>query len=67
MATRDQRLSGFTIRQTPEDDQNVEVLCEDNSGTYALPFPCHWTNGKWLNSKCGSQIAGRVLGWRPWR
>jgi hypothetical protein len=66
MATREERLSGFTVRGTPPSDRRMEVLCEDNSGTYALPFACRWANGTWLN--CGADVAieGKVVGWRFW-
>jgi hypothetical protein len=67
MATRQERLSSFIVRETPANDRLVEVLCEDNSGTYLLPFPCNWSDGAWLNSVSGSKIEARVVGWRPWR
>jgi hypothetical protein len=44
----------------------MEVLCEDNSGTYVLPFACHWVDGNWLNAAAGVAIEGAVVGWRPW-
>jgi hypothetical protein len=66
MATRKERLSGFSVGRVPPTNQLLEVLCEDNSGTYALPFACHWTNGTWLNSGSGVAILGTVIGWRPW-
>ena len=44
----------------------MEVLCEDDSGTYALPFACRWANGTWLNCNAGVAIEGTVIGWRSW-
>jgi hypothetical protein len=67
MATRQERLSSFIVRETPANDRLVEVLCEDNSGTYLLPFACNWSEGAWINSASGFKIEARVVGWRPWR
>ena len=44
----------------------MEVLCEDNSGTYVLPFACRWADGMWFNCSAGVVIDGRVVGWRHW-
>ena len=40
MATREKRLAQFDGSGAPPPDQPVEVLCEDHSGTYQLPFAC---------------------------
>ena len=66
MVTREERLGGFAFSGTPPSDCRLEVLCEDNSGTYALPFACRWANGTWLNCSAGVAIEGRVVGWRSW-
>jgi hypothetical protein len=42
----------------------VQVLCEDHSGTYQLPFPCRWVDGEWRNSESGSTVEATVVGWR---
>jgi hypothetical protein len=42
----------------------VEVLCEDHSGTYQLPFACRWIDGEWRNSESGSMVEATVVGWR---
>jgi hypothetical protein len=47
-------------------DRRMEVLCEDNSGTYAPPFACHWANGPWLNYSADVAIEGKAVGWRFW-
>jgi hypothetical protein len=31
----------------PPPEQLVEVLCEDHSGTYQLPFACQFVDGQW--------------------
>jgi hypothetical protein len=42
MATRERRLAEFNGNGEPPPDQPVQVLCEDHSGTYQLPFArCH--------------------------
>jgi hypothetical protein len=66
MVTRDERLSSFSVTGTPPTGTRLKLLCEDNSGTYALPFACRWENGTWLNYSKGVPIEGRVIGWRSW-
>lgn len=63
MATRAYRLSEFQ-QGTPLAGAPVELLCEDHRGTFALPFPCHWTDGAWRNVGTGAVIEADVLGWR---
>jgi hypothetical protein len=64
MATRDRRLAEFNGSGDPPPDQAVQVLCEDQSGTYQLPFACRWVNGEWRNSESGSALQATVVGWR---
>ena len=40
MATREKRLAQFDGNGEPPPHELVEVLCEDHSGTYQLPFRC---------------------------
>ena len=42
----------------------VQVLCEDQSGTYQLPFACHYANGQWRNHESGGALEAMVVGWR---
>jgi hypothetical protein len=42
----------------------VEVLCEDHSGTYQLPFACRWIDGQWRNDRTGGMVEATVVGWR---
>jgi hypothetical protein len=64
MATRDRRLAEFNGNGDPPEDRAVEVLCEDQSGTYKLPFACRWVDGEWRNSESGSTVQATVVGWR---
>lgn len=64
MATRERRLAEFNGEGEPPAGQSVEVLCEDHSGTYQLPFTCQWVDGRWLNSASGSTVEATVIGWR---
>jgi hypothetical protein len=64
MATRERRLAEFNGNGEPPPDQPVQVLCEDHSGTYQLPFPCRWVDGEWRNSESGSTVEATVVGWR---
>jgi hypothetical protein len=47
MATRERRLAEFNGEGEPPPDLPVQVLCEDQSGTYLLPFACRYIDGEW--------------------
>jgi hypothetical protein len=64
MATREKRLAQFDGNGDPTADQPVEVLCEDHSGTYQLPFTCRFIDGQWRNEKTGGAVEATVIGWR---
>lgn len=64
MATREKRLAQFDGSGEPPPGQAVEVLCEDHSGTYQLPFPCLYSEGKWHNRESGAVVEATVVGWR---
>jgi hypothetical protein len=64
MATRDRRLAEFNGEGEPPPDQPVQVLCEDHSGTYQLPFPCRFIDGAWRNHESGGTVEATVVGWR---
>lgn len=63
MATKDARIAEFTTANEPPADDPVRILCEDNVGTYVVPFPCVCRDGKWFNAKTGQAIEAKVLGW----
>jgi len=65
MATREHRIAEFST-DTPTDGLPVELLCEDKSGTYVLPFACRWIEGEWYNAATGAFIDARVVGWRAY-
>jgi hypothetical protein len=64
MATREKRLAQFDGSGDPPPDLPVEVLCEDHSGTYQLPFACRWIDGQWRNDRTGGMVEATVVGWR---
>jgi hypothetical protein len=64
MTTRDKRLAEFDGRGEPDPETPVEVLCEDRSGTYQLPFLCMIVAGQWLNAHTGDRVEARIVGWR---
>src|SRR6478609_370080 len=64
MATREKRLAQFDGNGDPPPDQPVEVLCEDHSGTYQLPFACRWIDGQWRNDRTGGMVEATVVAWR---
>jgi hypothetical protein len=64
MATREKRLAQFDGLGSPPPEQAVEVLCEDHSGTYQLPFACRFVDGQWRNDESGDALEAMVIGWR---
>ena len=64
MATRERRLAEFDGAGVPPPGLPVQVLCEDHSGTYQLPFACRWIDGSWRNSESGLMVQAQVVGWR---
>ena len=64
MATRERRLAEFNGEGEPPPDLPVQVLCEDQSGTYLLPFACRYIDGEWRNHESGSTVEATVVGWR---
>jgi hypothetical protein len=64
MATRDKRLAQFNGEGEPPPNLPVQVLCEDQSGTYELPFACRFTEGAWRNHESGGALEANVVGWR---
>ncbi len=65
MATRAQRLAEFNGEGHPAHGEPVQLLCEDKSGTYLLPFACEWSDGMWHNCQSGGVVEATVVGWRP--
>jgi hypothetical protein len=64
MTTREKRLAQFDGEGEPPSDLPVQVLCEDRSGTYQLPFACRFIDGAWHNYESGSKVEATVIGWR---
>lgn len=64
MATRERRLAEFDGAGEPPPGLPVQVLCEDQSGTYQLPFACSYLDGQWRNHESGGALEATVVGWR---
>lgn len=64
MATRDRRLAEFDGIGEPATDMAVQILCEDNRGTYVPGFLCIRRDGQWVNDATGAIIEADVIGWR---
>jgi hypothetical protein len=64
MATRDRRLAEFDGAGAPPTGTPVQVLCEDQSGTYQLPFTCYFADGQWRNHESGGALEATVIAWR---
>jgi hypothetical protein len=63
MATRESRLAQFS-QGVPEENRPLEILCEDKSGTYKIPYPCEWSAGAWRKVGSAKTIEATVIGWR---
>ena len=64
MVDRPTRLAQFITDRTPEPGVEVQVLCEDNRGTYTPPFLCRWAEGRWASVATSEPIDAEVIGWR---
>jgi hypothetical protein len=64
MATRERRLAEFDGEGYPPPGLPVQVLCEDHSGTYQLPFACCFVDGEWHNKDSGGTLEATVIAWR---
>jgi hypothetical protein len=64
MATRERRLAEFDGAGVPPAGLPVQVLCEDHSGTYQLPFACDFHDGRWHNHVSGGTLDATVVAWR---
>ena len=67
MATRERRLAEFDGAGAPPPGEPVQVLCEDQSGTYQLPFACYFVEGQWRNHESGGVLEATVIAWRHLR
>ncbi len=66
MPPRDARLLAlFSTDGPPPADQPMQLLCEDHTGYYVLPFPCEWIGGEWIIPKTSKALKVKVAGWRP--
>jgi hypothetical protein len=66
MATRDERLAMFNDGPPPP-GRKLQLLAEDNNGTYVLPFACEWLDDAWRNASSKKILEVNVVGWRSWR
>jgi hypothetical protein len=67
VTTRAARIEQFIVDADPPEGALTALLCEDHVGTYALPFPCRYSEGAWLNERTGGEIDLDVIGMREWR
>src|SRR4029450_2827460 len=63
MATREARLAEFS-QGTPKENRPLQILCEDKSGTYIIPYLCQWSDGAWRKVGSAKTIEATVIGWR---
>ena len=63
MPSRAIRLADYR-QDDPPAGQPLHVLCEDDRGTYLLPFRCEWREGTWFSIPKATPIAAKVVGWR---
>ena len=63
MATREARLAEFS-QGPPKENRPLQILCEDKSGTYIIPYLCQWSDGAWRKVGSAKTIEATVIGWR---
>jgi hypothetical protein len=63
MAKRESHLAQFS-QGIPKENRPLEILCEDQSGTYVIPYPCEWSEGAWRKVGSAKHIEATVIGWR---
>jgi len=63
MATREARLAEFN-QGFPKENRPLQILCEDKSGTYVIPYHCQWSDGAWRKVGSAKTIEATVVGWR---
>src|SRR5262245_37734091 len=63
MATRDSRLAQFS-QGVRKENRPLQILCEDQSGTYIIPYLCEWSEGAWRKVGSAKHIEATVIGWR---
>ena len=59
-----QKADYFEREQFPPSNVQVQVLVEDPTGNYIMPFNCFYREGKWVGAGAGKPLEVRVLGWR---
>jgi hypothetical protein len=60
------RPEAFAIDPEALAERRYRLLCEDQNGVYALPFPCESIGGVWVNVQTRHSILTEVIGWREW-
>jgi len=57
-------LGSYFDSGTPPADQTCEVLAQDETGEYRLPFLCVWRDGAWYAEGKNKPLAAKIIGWR---
>jgi hypothetical protein len=47
-------------------NRDVELRVASRRTASRLPFPCHQTNGGWINSDLGTRVDVAPTHWRAW-
>ena len=66
MAKRDYHIKDFNLGPPPP-NKSLQVLAEDHSGTYVLPFLCEWHDGAWHNPQSNKTLEAAIIGWQKAR
>ena len=63
MLTRLERFDEISKGEPPA-GAAVELVGEDQHGTYLIPTLCVWREGRWVTAERGTTIIAKVVGWR---
>jgi hypothetical protein len=66
MTTQGALIIEYTTDQDPPADRQLELICSDFRSAYLLPFPCQWSEGRYVNCNSGHPLDAHVEGWRDW-
>ena len=57
----DRTIAHYFNSESPPGEQACQVLAQDETGEYQLPFACHWREGAWYRVARPSRSPRRLL------
>jgi hypothetical protein len=60
----DRTLAYYFNSGPPPNAQGCEVVAQDETGDYQLPFVCEWRDGAWYRMGMTKPLVAKIIGWR---